>query len=356
MAKIKKKLFSHKSFYVNDEGKKFGLYDNIEILESGDVRVYQNGLCGMLKPDGTQVVPCKYGFVLEPKYGYYIVSSGVLRGILNSEGNLIGEFRNQEVKIYNEDFVKIGKYAVNATKKYGDDWDFENDHFIVSKDGKWGVISKDGKEVIPFIYDKIKIGMGGAGLAVQKNGKWGLAYYTGVFVTPCKYEEAPYLCGEGLIAVKQDGKYGLVDQRGNEVVTPKYKDIHYFNKGGAKVVAFESAGASGWAYGLIDKNGNEVVPCKYYDVYSLNEHFACVQDGPKGSLMDEKWVYSKRTGEKIGGRSESIYESNGNIICADLGNNGYFTIMDGFTGDYVDHVDKKGLKKYEKPKDISVEC
>ncbi len=352
MAKVSKQLFSKKFYYVNDAGEKFGPYDEVEILEGGrHVRVYKDGNCGMLWFDGLEAVPCEYSYVSEPKHGMYVVSKNGSRGLVDSTGKLVIPVNNREVKVLNKDFAMVDRYTHHFSGKY-DDYHYENDHFIVIKDGKYGVIDKDGKEIFPVEYDEIQVGLGGRGLCIKKDGKWGMAFYTGVFVTPCKYEERPYLCGEGLIAIRQNGKYGLIDLSGKQILEPKYAEIKYFSNGGAEVVAFKSAKADGkYCHGMIDKNGNEVVPCKYYSVASLNDGFACVQEGARHELADEKWVYDKAQGKTIGGRSEAIYEENGKIICADLGNTGYYTVMDGVTGDYVARVDRQGLKRFEKKND-----
>ena len=69
------------------------------------------------------------------------------------------------------------------------------------KDGKYGLIDKTGKEVIPFIYDKI----------------WFLAdTLSGI------YDQVIYY--KGYVKVKKDGKWGLLDGEDNEILKPVFYD------------------------------------------------------------------------------------------------------------------------------------
>jgi hypothetical protein len=90
-------------------------------------------------------------------------------------------------------------------------------------DGKWGLIDKTGKEIVPPKYDNA----GGfkEGLAkVKLNGKWGFIDKTGKVIVPPKYDDA-WSFSEGLAKVKLNGKWGFIDKTGKEIVIvfpPKY--------------------------------------------------------------------------------------------------------------------------------------
>ena len=107
----------------------------------------------------------------------------------------------------------------------------------VKRNYKWGFVDKTGKEVIPFVYDKV--GSFSNGFAVVKRDKlalllipigfWGIINKKGRVVLPVKYNEIKKL-DHGMIAVNLEGKWGLLDSTIKEIVPPKYDFIRDFDK------------------------------------------------------------------------------------------------------------------------------
>ena len=91
-----------------------------------------------------------------------------------------------------------------------------------------------------------------------KNGKYGFVDKQGKEVIPYKYEYVRWF-SEGLAGVKYSGKCGFIDKAGNEVIPFKYDDAWNFSAqldGLAKVKHNEK-------YGFIDKTGAVIVPIVY---------------------------------------------------------------------------------------------
>ncbi len=370
MGSIKKKLFSNKFYYVNDAGEKFGPYDEVEILKSGKVKVATYGDAktksgkkqGVLHENGKIFIRLDEEFksISERKGGFFVIKSSRPGRqdccfIANPQGTVVQTFDPNyepfDIVILNDDFAQLPDKIVPISKKYQQFY-FENDCFIVRKFKKWGLIAKDGKEIFPVGFDAIQYD--DKGVAVKIGDKWGYVLYDGSLVLECIYDEPPVFTYDVLI-IKRDGKYGFADKSGKEIVSPKYRHVSYSFNGYAQVEAFESSDGTKYSCGLVDvKTGKEVVPCKYYGVGYLTGNYACVQEASKGELNDEDWVYDMNVGQTIGERSDYIYEKNGYIICADLGETGYYSVMSGENGEYVAHVDKDGLKRFVKPKDKEV--
>lgn len=300
-------------------------------------------------------------YITERKNGFFVItiSTPGLQDrsfILNRQGIKVAgvepRYGQADIRILNDDFAYIYGYGHVALSNKYKKFYFNNDCFFVQKGKKWGLIAEDGKEIFAAGFDDIQYT--DKGIAVKTGDKWGYVLYDGTVILDCIYDVPPTV-SENVLMIKRDGKWGFADMNGKEVVPPKYKDVGYSHNGFAVVEAFESADGSKYAGGMVDvRTGEEVVPCQFYYVENLNDGYACVQDGSKSELMDEKWVFDKKTGQKIGGRSEYIYEENGFIICADLGRTGYYSVMSGKNCEYVAHVDRDGLKRFEKPKDKEV--
>jgi len=107
---------------------------------------------------------------------------------------------------------------------------FNHPYLRIEKDGKFGVISKSGKIILPCIYDNIYDdynqgrhehnhrqcvfeGM----ISVEFDGAWGLIDTSGRYQTHLVYEELRGV-SEGIAAAKVKGKSGFIDINGKTVV------------------------------------------------------------------------------------------------------------------------------------------
>jgi hypothetical protein len=103
----------------------------------------------------------------------------------------------------------------------------------VRKNGKWGFLSSDRKEVVPAIYDSV-----------------------GSF-------------HEGLADVSKDGKFGFVDTTGKVIIKLTFDNVSGFRSGIAKVVILGR-------YGLINKEGNMILPADYDDIAHVSGNMIAV--------------------------------------------------------------------------------
>jgi hypothetical protein len=167
---------------------------------------------------------------------------------------------------------------------------------IYGTGGKWGVIDKSGKEVIPFIYDRISgnfegdsyviAQMGTQSVMLDKTGqkvtfpefdnvpgnflrtaysparkgeKWGLIDKKGKVVIPFEHEGMLWE-SEGLVPVKKNGKWGSMDLKGQWKIVPQFDNGPRFEKGFAVV---QQKGK----YGCIDREGKTTIPFEYDFAY-----------------------------------------------------------------------------------------
>ncbi|MDR1653845.1 MAG: WG repeat-containing protein [Prevotellaceae bacterium] len=147
------------------------------------------------------------------------------------------------------------------------------------KQGRWGYVSQNGTEVIPFKYEKaLKFCEGRA--AVQLKGKWGFIDENGNIVT-AMYDDAGSF-SEGLAAVFKKGKAGFIDSVGKVVIPLKYETEITKNEGGvsstlefyAQNFIFDRnvvAVALNGKFGLIDKKGNEITTFKYDEIGNFSD-------------------------------------------------------------------------------------
>jgi hypothetical protein len=142
---------------------------------------------------------------------------------------------------------------IDFRKKYDEFSDFSDGLASVKKDGKWGVINKEGIEVIPIVYENQFALFFSEGLArVRKKGYYGYVNKVGEEIIPCIYEDANYDFSEGFANVKKDGKWGIVNKEGKELIPIIYDYAWPFSEGLASV---KKDGKYGKKIGTLKKKG-----------------------------------------------------------------------------------------------------
>ena len=98
-------------------------------------------------------------------------------------------------------------------------------------------------------------------LKVEKDGKYGLLTFDGKEKTSIEYEEINAISGiDNSFKVKKDGKYGIVDNEGKIVVEPKYADIDILGKDNKSGFIVKDNNEK---YGIIDYSNDQVLEIKY---------------------------------------------------------------------------------------------
>lgn len=188
---------------------------------------------------------------------------------------------------------KDGKIVVPCIK--GTDIKPFNDGFaIIKRNGKYGYINSKGDEILKCIYDTIEFfGSTEANLTcVKLNGKWGVINRKGDMVVECIYGgDAIGLLRDNTIAIKKDGKWAIADQEGKLVTKGYiyddiYQDNHNIKEG---YVPVKQDGK----WGMVNsKNGELVVKC----LYELDD-MELLDGGLVGVRKDGKWGIVNKDGE-----------------------------------------------------------
>ena len=194
-------------------------------------------------------------------------------------------FDTNEVKkrinnIYNV-FSKKDKYNINFEE-------INQRQYFLDFDEKYGVINKDGEEIIDTNFDMIQIPNPSKDIFVcmsNYNAETG-SYETKIYnknreelftnyekVEAISRQESldniPY--EKSVLKYKENGKYGLINLSGEKITKPIYDDIQALEyKEGMLTVKQNDK------FGIININGDEIIKVKYdgiqADQYSLNEN------------------------------------------------------------------------------------
>ncbi|SFT13164.1 WG containing repeat-containing protein [Sphingobacterium wenxiniae] len=122
------------------------------------------------------------------------------------------------------------------------------------KDGAYGVVRDDGKLIVPFVYDEVRV-------EDDYEGQW--------------YEGIPY--NYKFIVLQQDGLYGYADTNGHVLAQPKYQQLKVISK---DIIAVAKDNRWGWLDAL---TGDLLQPCIYDEVSKtyLFDHYVIVTNSGK---------------------------------------------------------------------------
>ena len=235
----------------------------------------QNDKWGFVDETGDVAIPCIWREAWGFREGLARVrGDNSLFGFIDKTGTLVIPCKWTNADHFNEDLARVMDeshiwYSIdkkgNVVKMLSDEWDGSLHPYI--KNGKTGLINKNGDEVIPCKWQKVNYSSGYNFVKVMgDNHKWGLIDMTGNLIVPCKWREIECF-HEGLAAVQnRNGMWGFVDETGKNVIPCKWTKGNYGSSGlyefhnGLSMVMDED-----YHYGYINKKGFLVVPCNYRD-------------------------------------------------------------------------------------------
>lgn len=200
----------------------------------------------------------KGNIVIQPNYSYaYPFKNGVAQVTLPNPQDKFGTFH-----------FLIDKKGNAVTKKYSS-MGLYGSIYRVEKNKKYGLISSDGKELVPLIYDFINEnnfkGFSEGVVVAKLNDKWGLIDTLGKTLVPFTYDRLDNY-NEGLCQVYINKLGGYINKKGEIVIPAKYKNIRPFNDGYAWVCLPEGCA-------IIDTKGKALTPFKYQNNGKLEKSF-----------------------------------------------------------------------------------
>lgn len=255
-----------RTVFHTKKGNKFGIidskgniivpieYDEISLFEGNKLTIAKKTeKYGLINGNGTIIKPVEYKSIYTYKdLDYYIIQTENYYGMLDKQSlDTIFplEFQDIEQCFYDENrFIvkKNGFYGI-ITREMKEIYPFEFDkisnwveygpdeHFVV-KNGKHGLISREGKIVIPPIYDDIEVD-NRLLIKVKNNNLYGTINWKNEIIHPIEYEQIqwiwPYLDGNGLdsIYVEKSGKYYITNNKG-EVIKSNISEKEFIDKFG----------------------------------------------------------------------------------------------------------------------------
>lgn len=228
------------------------------------------------------------------EYNYFLLKQDSNYGIINKEGNIVISPQYSEIQIPNPEKAVFVCYQGKNSKVLND----KNEEILTDykqvQTIKLKNISSD------LLYEK-------SALSYEQDGKYGLISLEGKKITKPIYEQIeglPYK--EGELIVKQNDKYGVITNRGNELIKPQYDEVkldeYYTDQN-----AYQYAGyhvllktQEGYRYGYLNAKGKEILPTQYNEISRVtdilddqNAYLICSQNGQYGVTKNKETILEK---------------------------------------------------------------
>lgn len=237
-------------------------------------------LYGLLDSSGKLIIDTKYSFISVGKYdvgkGYIDVRADDLYGFYDIKRGKLIEPEYTAVMLATDYGVRTTK-KTNGKEKVGFyfnngkiiqpkfdwlwHWDSGDTLYMTELNGKYGLLGKNGDEIVEPIYDDMR--NYGSWIYAVLNGQTVLVNADGKLIDDKKFDSAGRLSGFDLLLVEVKGKKGILDIASNSyLIDPKYDEIYsFFVDGYAKVKLNGKEG-------IIDRNGKTLLEPVYDYIYT----------------------------------------------------------------------------------------
>lgn len=277
-------------------------YQAIGKHSSNLIPVKRKGYWGFLNARGEEAISCQYESVAAFREGRSKVGYLGSEGIINEKGNwCIDPFQEdgagrtlellssdrvlyQTIPRYYADTL-FGILTIEGEKLYETSNTLVNNGnsiWEIDAQGNYGLISYNGKQLLPTVNDSISACEGGV-YRFHQQGKTGLMHPDGEIVLPANnIYTAIFPVNNGFLGIKAMNKYGFIDTNGLLRVANRYDSITFFHDGLAAVKLLGK-------WGAIDKLERIVIQPHYDRVYPFHGKTAIVRTDSLYGLVHRKY-------------------------------------------------------------------
>ena len=275
--------------------------------------------------------------VIQPSYEEMIVIPDKTKDVFICIYNVNEETGTYQTKAINskDETILTGYEQIEALDnidKNSNVW-YEENVLRIKKNGKYGLIDLNGKELLPAEYDEITVLEGiENSLIIKKDGKVGLVNDTGSVIIDANYKEIKGLGDtykDGYITIDEQGKYGLISATKKQILENKYDEI-------LKVPLKEYyAIKENGKQKLINSNGEALIDSGFDEIKSTTTNgIIFVKDNLYGEMNTSGEVTIKADYQELKEVKEQIYiakQNNKYGIIDGLGNGLTAFEYDGMT-------------------------
>ncbi len=250
------------------------IFDEISSMtyKEGMFLVKQNDKLGVINQNGV--------FVIEPEYdnitadNYYDVETkyqrtGFIVCKIEENGYRYGYINYKGDMILKPEFSEVERVTELEDEK--------NVYLVAYKDGQAGLL-RDKKVILNYEYESISYNAYNDVFVVQRNGKQGIVDREGETKLDTKYTEITF--GGIYVNAQEDGQSKVLDLNGNEVTNGYISSMP--TKDGAHSIVY----GEDEIYKIIDNSGNVVVDKNYTYIEELDNNYFIVANYNNNGIID----------------------------------------------------------------------
>ena len=222
------------------------IYDDVTEFQYGMIQVRSGDYWGLADSNSKIVIPCAYDAVSTldaANNGCAVALKDGKVVTLNRRAQIIanGDMTVSEIGNLSQNMIPLripgGKWILANSALLSNNAEYDDLGMVfdsavaMKKSDKWGVVSVDGKTIVPFEYDEIimdELGRCYAQGAVFARKGDTVSLFVGGKLQPVSYEGARPFPYQGWAAVKTGGKWGYIDVTGAVRIQPQYDDALSF--------------------------------------------------------------------------------------------------------------------------------
>ncbi len=210
-------------------------YKNVISVDDGKYSITTNrsNYYGVIDSNKAVVIENKYSYIEYAFDNYFIVSQNGKSGVINTNSNVaIPIEKNVVQNIKGTNIIQTLDSKTNVSEIYNKKMEkisTQKDAHIYIEDKYIEIISADNIEYFDFDGNKKEANQifDNEVFAKEQNGKWGYVDKNGNTVLDFKYDMATNINKYGFGAIKQNGKWGVVDSKAKIIKEPVYKLTSY---------------------------------------------------------------------------------------------------------------------------------
>ncbi|MFN8674355.1 MAG: WG repeat-containing protein [Candidatus Sericytochromatia bacterium] len=250
---------------INKNGKEIKTINNLLVNLKTYSTFEKDGKLGLLDENKKEILEPLYKTIESIKNKYIKAKINEKWFLFDSNGKKIIE----ENVDYLDTFEKKGKLF-----------------FIFRNNDKYAIFDESTKKITGYIYEYINEHNTNENfILLKKDGKWGLLDLDLKEVIPNKYDDLSSFKNNTFIA-KLNNQNTLIDVDIQKVISNSYKNIESYEFGfGLFKVTNEINGKN--IYGLIDENGKEILKTKYNEIINIDSYGIVAKIDDKKELFDK---------------------------------------------------------------------
>lgn len=263
--------------------------DQGKITSKSYFTVFRDNKWGVIDSNGETII--------SPSYEEMIIIPDSKKDVFICTYNVnyeTGEYKTKALNYKNNEIFKNYEQveAIQNSDSNNNLW-YESNVLRVKKDGKYGLINLDGKQLLNTEYEEISAVSGiKNSIKIKKDSKYGIVNDEGTIIVENKYADITNLGKDdksGFIVKNDEGKFGVVSYTGSQVLDTKYEGIEKLHVNDLYVIVENQKQK------LIDKDGNVVLSDGFDKIQTI------LANKENGIIFekDGKFGVMKLTGEVI---------------------------------------------------------